>query len=200
MLIRCDQVTRTSGAAEGTSGAWMRLLSFASTLSATFQSAACRGPSQSLRLDLRTSASQDASCYLGFVDLETARRQVAANLKDLRRAEALIHADPETMGGEPVFRGTRISVADMPGSDAPEDEPLSGYPALDSSKLLRLASIWAKAHPRQGRPRPSCRPLRPRHGRAGRRSRPHHRIHKGLRREVLFLSRRRVGARSRCLM
>jgi len=67
---------------------------------------------------------------LGFVDLETARRQVAANLKDLRRAEALIHADPETMGGEPVFRGTRISVADMPGSDAPEDEPLSGYPAL----------------------------------------------------------------------
>ena len=88
------------------------------------------------------------------VDLEAARRQVAANLKDLRRAEALIHTDPHIMGGEAVFRGTRIPVrlvADMQTAGASEDEILSGYPSLDT-KLLRLASIWAKAHPRQGRP------------------------------------------------
>jgi uncharacterized protein (DUF433 family) len=94
------------------------------------------------------------------VDVETARRQVAASLKDLRRAEALVHADPEIMSGEPVFRGTRIPVrlvADMLAQGATEREILSGYPGLDKEKL-QLAPIWAKAHPRQGRP-PSMRDM-----------------------------------------
>jgi len=88
------------------------------------------------------------------IDLETARRQVAANLRDLRRAEALVHADPDIMGGEPVLRGTRIPVrlvADMLARGAAEAEILSGYPALDPEKL-RLASVWARAHPGQARP------------------------------------------------
>jgi uncharacterized protein (DUF433 family) len=88
------------------------------------------------------------------VDLDTARRQVAGKLKDLRRAEGLVHEDPEVMGGEPVFRGTRIPVrlvAEMLAGGASEAEILSGYPALNAEKL-RLASIWAKAHPRRGRP------------------------------------------------
>ena len=92
------------------------------------------------------------------VDLDTARRQVAGKLKELRRAEGLVHEDPEVMGGEPVFRGTRIPVrlvAEMLAGGASEAEILSGYPALNAEKL-RLASIWAKAHPREAGPR-ACR-------------------------------------------
>ena len=88
------------------------------------------------------------------VDVETARRQVATNLRSLRRAETLVRSDPEIMGGEPVFRGTRVPVrlvADMLGQGASEAEILSGYPTLDAERL-RLAPIWAKAHPRHGRP------------------------------------------------
>ena len=45
------------------------------------------------------------------IDLREPRREVATSLRDLRRARRLVVSDPEIMGGEPVFRGTR-----MPGA------------------------------------------------------------------------------------
>lgn len=84
-----------------------------------------------------------------------ALKQVAARVRDLEAAEKAIHRDRAIMGGEPVFRGTRIpayGVAAMLAAGADETELLEGYPKLDRRKL-ELARIWATAHPRRGRPK-----------------------------------------------
>lgn len=90
-----------------------------------------------------------------FVDVASARRYVSARLRDLEDAESLIHVDKETLGGEPVFKGTRIPVyfvAGMLDDGADIDEVLEGYPKLERRKL-DLARLWAAAHPRRGRPK-----------------------------------------------
>lgn len=90
-----------------------------------------------------------------MVDVAAARRDVSARIKTLGEAEASVVADKAIMGGEPVFKGTRIpvyAVAAMMEAGAAEDDLLSGYPKLDS-RLLRLAKVWVAAHPRRGRPK-----------------------------------------------
>jgi uncharacterized protein (DUF433 family) len=89
------------------------------------------------------------------VDLSEARRDITERLKELRRAERLVTVDPETMGGNPVFRGTRVQVHLI-------DEKLrlgesverlrEDYPRV-SEEMSRLAPIYAAAHPLRGRPR-----------------------------------------------
>lgn len=91
-----------------------------------------------------------------IVDVAAARKQVAAAVRDLEAAEKAVVRDPKILGGEPVFKGTRVpvhAVAAMLAVGADEDELLAGYPALDRRKL-ELARLWAKAHPRRGRPKP----------------------------------------------
>ena len=44
------------------------------------------------------------------VDMGEARHEVMERLKELRRAERLVTVNPEIMGGNPVFRGTRVPV------------------------------------------------------------------------------------------
>src|SRR5437764_453580 len=44
------------------------------------------------------------------VDIGESRREVMERLKQLRRAERLVTVNPEIMGGNPVFRGTRVPV------------------------------------------------------------------------------------------
>ena len=90
-----------------------------------------------------------------FVDIDAARRDVTARMRDLDEAERLIHSDKETLGGEPVFKGTRIpvySIAAMLEAGAEVDDLLSGYPKLDAH-MLALGRLWAAAHPRRGRPK-----------------------------------------------
>ena len=90
-----------------------------------------------------------------LVDVGAARREVAARARDLDEAERVIRMDKETLGGEPVFKGTRIpvyAVVAMLDAGADAAELLSGYPKLDSRKL-ELGRLWAAAHPRRGRPK-----------------------------------------------
>lgn len=90
-----------------------------------------------------------------IVDIAEARRQVDARLQDLDEAERAVHRVKDIMGGEPVFKGTRIPVhlvASMLAQGAEAAEILEGYPAL-TPRMLRLAEIWAAAHPTRGRPR-----------------------------------------------
>ncbi len=57
------------------------------------------------------------------------------------------------MGGEPVFKGSRIPVrliAAMIADGVETDEILDGYPKLDR-RLLSLAAIWVAGHPGCGR-------------------------------------------------
>lgn len=90
-----------------------------------------------------------------YFDLQAATKGLEANAKRLALAEALVTTDPDVMGGEPVFKGTRIPVraiaATLEGG-ASEAEILEAYTALDKGKL-ELGRIWAAAHPRRGRPK-----------------------------------------------
>jgi uncharacterized protein (DUF433 family) len=90
-----------------------------------------------------------------IVDVGEARKQVDRGVRDLEAAEAVVAKDKATLGGEPVFKGTRIpvyGVAAMLEAGATAEDLLSGYPKL-TARLLELARIWAAAHPRRGRPK-----------------------------------------------
>jgi uncharacterized protein (DUF433 family) len=89
------------------------------------------------------------------IDLREPRREVASSLRDLRRARRLVISDPDIMGGEPVFRGTRVPVHMIAGLLAQGSAPtelLAGYPRL-TAEMIRLAPVYAAAYPRRGRTR-----------------------------------------------
>ena len=103
----------------------------------------------------RPTAKTVKADELLIVDVGEARKQVDRGVRDLEAAEAFVTRDKATLGGEAVFKGTRIPVygiAAMLEAGATADELLSGYPKLNE-RMLDLARIWAAAHPRRGRPK-----------------------------------------------
>jgi|SRR5579859_5483816 len=90
-----------------------------------------------------------------IVDVGEARKQVERGVRDLEDAEAVVVRDKATMGGEPVFKGTRVPVygiVAMMDAGASAEDLLSGYPKL-TARMLDLARVWVSAHPRRGRPK-----------------------------------------------
>ncbi|HTN98574.1 MAG TPA: DUF433 domain-containing protein [Nordella sp.] len=90
-----------------------------------------------------------------IIDVAEARKQLKARMSDLDEAEAAIGSVKGVMGGEPVFKGTRIParlVAAMIEQGAEERDILDGYPSL-KPRMIELAKIWSVAHPARGRPR-----------------------------------------------
>ena len=76
-------------------------------------------------------------------------------ISTLRRARSLAVSDPEILGGEPVFRGTRVPVhliATLMEQGSTEAAILKAYPRL-TSEMIRLAPAYAQAYPLRGRPR-----------------------------------------------
>lgn len=89
------------------------------------------------------------------IDLREPRRALAASLRDLRRARRMVISDPEILGGDPVFRRTRVPVHLVAGLVAQGSEPaelIESYPRL-TTEMIRLAPIYAAAYPLRGRPR-----------------------------------------------
>jgi uncharacterized protein (DUF433 family) len=89
------------------------------------------------------------------IDLREPRRELATNLRELRRARRLVVSDPEILGGDPVFRGTRVPVhliAELTAGGSPASELLESYPRLTAEMIL-LAPVYAAAYPLRGRPR-----------------------------------------------
>lgn len=89
------------------------------------------------------------------VDLREPRRELAAALRDLRRARWLVVTDPDILGGEPVFRGTRVPVHAVASQLAGGDTVVglrAAYPRL-TAEMVRLAPLYAAAYPARGRPR-----------------------------------------------
>lgn len=90
-----------------------------------------------------------------IIDVEEARKQLKARMSDLDEAEAAIGRVKGVMGGEPVFKGTRVParlVAAMIEQGGEEWDILEGYPSL-TPRMLELAKIWTAAHPARGRPK-----------------------------------------------
>jgi uncharacterized protein (DUF433 family) len=113
---------------------------------------AIRHPSQStIRADLIV------------VNARPAAKAVRSGLDQLTKARRIVASVPDVLGGTPVFKGTRVPVHDIADMLANGDEPAAivrAYPQLDGDRV-RLASIYALAYPRRGRPRvkpPRSRP------------------------------------------
>lgn len=95
-----------------------------------------------------------ADDYL-IIDVARAREQLAARAEALREAERMIESVKGVVGGEPVFKGTRVpvrTIAAMKAQGACTAELVEGYPSL-TERMVELAEIWAAAHPARGRPR-----------------------------------------------
>jgi uncharacterized protein (DUF433 family) len=89
------------------------------------------------------------------VDARPAAQAVRHGLDQLARARRIVSIAPDVLGGAPVFKGTRIPVHDIADMLANGDDPatiIQAYPQLDRARV-RLAAIYATAHPRRGRPR-----------------------------------------------
>jgi uncharacterized protein (DUF433 family) len=89
------------------------------------------------------------------IDLRQPRRELAASLRDLRRARRIVISDPKILGGDPVFRGTRVPVhviAELVAQGSKPAELLESYPRL-TAEMIRLAPAYAAAYPLRGRPR-----------------------------------------------
>lgn len=89
------------------------------------------------------------------IDLREPRRELATSLRELRRAKRLVVSDPEIMGGDPVFRGTRVPVhmiAELVVKGSTPAELVESYPRL-TADMIRLAPVYAAAYPLRGRPR-----------------------------------------------
>jgi uncharacterized protein (DUF433 family) len=89
------------------------------------------------------------------IDLREPRRELATSLRMLRRARDAVVSDPDIMGGDPVFRGTRVPVhivAELFGQGQTEAELLHDHPRL-TTEMVRLAPIYAAAYPLRGRRR-----------------------------------------------
>jgi hypothetical protein len=78
---------------------------------------------------------------------------------DLRRAERLVEADAEMLGEVPVLRGTRIPLHTL--SQGETSETLSQVHPPMTDEMIRLAPIYACAHPLHGRPRKGPRAVAP---------------------------------------
>ena len=89
------------------------------------------------------------------IDLREPRRELAMSLRQLQRARHLVVSDPDILGGDPVFRGTRVPVhliAAQVAKGEAEAALLAAYPRL-TAEMIQLASIYSGAYPQRGRPR-----------------------------------------------
>lgn len=83
-------------------------------------------------------------------EIDTLHRRFA----EMQQMWSFIVMDPHVRAGEPVVRGTRISVhmlGDLAAQGAPKEELLEGYPSL-TPESLEAALMWARMYPRRGRP------------------------------------------------
>jgi uncharacterized protein (DUF433 family) len=74
--------------------------------------------------------------------------------RDLRRACGLIIRNLKILGGQPVFRGTRVPVhmiAELLAQGSTADELFEAYPRL-TTEMIRLSQIYATAYPLRRRP------------------------------------------------
>jgi uncharacterized protein (DUF433 family) len=90
-----------------------------------------------------------------FVECKAFRQKVARNLSTFRWGRRRIVSDPDVLGGELVFRGTRIPlqhVASLFRKGVAANEIAEDFPAL-SSRDLAYALLFSRLSEKPGRPR-----------------------------------------------
>jgi uncharacterized protein (DUF433 family) len=82
---------------------------------------------------------------------EAAARRAAA----LAAAEGMVTSDDAVMGGEPVFKGTRVPVRTIAAwieSGESKETIQASFPTI-TGEMIDAAALWAKTHPQRGRPK-----------------------------------------------
>jgi uncharacterized protein (DUF433 family) len=90
-----------------------------------------------------------------LVECKSFRQTVARNLAAFRWGRRRVTSSPEILGGEPVFRGTRIPVrhvASLFRKGVPEHEIVEDFPSL-SARDLAYARLFSRFGEKPGRPR-----------------------------------------------
>ena len=90
-----------------------------------------------------------------LVECKSFRQTVAKNLATFRWGKRRVVSSPEVLGGEPVFRGTRIPVqhvASLFRKSVPEQEIVEDFPSL-SERDLAYARLFSRLGEKPGRPR-----------------------------------------------
>jgi len=90
-----------------------------------------------------------------LVECKSFRQTVAKNLATFRWGRRRVVSSPEVLGGEPVFRGTRIPVqhvASLFQKRVPEQEIVEDFPSL-SERDLAYARLFSRLGEKPGRPR-----------------------------------------------
>ncbi len=85
------------------------------------------------------------------VNVEAPLARASEALNRYRRLMELVEVNPEIQHGEPVLRGTRVTVytiAALAEAGTPIDEILRHYPSL-SARQIEAARLYASAHPRR---------------------------------------------------
>jgi uncharacterized protein (DUF433 family) len=106
----------------------------------------------------RQSASRvqyDRGILSYVLDVKAVADRVDRDLARYRDAMRLIVEDDAIQAGAATFRGTRIlvhQIAELLAQGADEAELREDYPRL-TPEMLAAAPIYARAHPRRGRPR-----------------------------------------------
>jgi uncharacterized protein (DUF433 family) len=101
------------------------------------------------------SARYDRGILSYVVNVQMVADKVDQDLARYRDAMRLIVADDAIQNGAATFRGTRIlvhQIADLLAQGVEETELLEDYPRL-KPEMIAAAPIYARAHPRRGRPR-----------------------------------------------
>lgn len=90
------------------------------------------------------------------------REKAQKGLSALYEAEENVETSKEIMQGEPCIRGTRVPVYVLAAIAAKHgiEEAQKTYPFLSRSNLEH-AILYAKAHPRKGRPKTTTFPSKP---------------------------------------
>jgi uncharacterized protein (DUF433 family) len=94
-----------------------------------------------------------------FIECKHFRKTVERNVAAYRWGKERITSSPDVLGGEPVFRGTRVPlehVATLFRKRVPEDEIAEDFPALDERDLA-YARLAARLGQPPGRPKKRLR-------------------------------------------
>lgn len=92
------------------------------------------------------------------IDVGRIRKDVADAMKTVQALRRLALSNPDVLGGEPVFRGTRVPVRVIANLLERGESPVrltSAYPSL-TLRQIELAPLWARTYKARGRP-----PFRP---------------------------------------
>jgi len=88
------------------------------------------------------------------IDVTSFIRESWERVRDVEHANSLVEANPEVMGGAAVFSGTRVPIETVIASldrGIARHRIAASYPFL-TDEHIKAARIYAKVHPRRGRP------------------------------------------------